>query len=75
MRFTLLAATMAVLTMTACGKPNQALPEQEKENFAKIMSQQSTAAQPAAPSSETGAAAGSDTSPSAETGATTDTSK
>ena len=27
--------------MTACGKPNQALPEQEKDNFAKITSQPS----------------------------------
>lgn len=75
MRLSLLATIMAVLTMTACGKPNQALPEQEKENFAKITSQQPSADQPAAPSSETGADAGSDTSSSAETGATTDTSK
>jgi hypothetical protein len=66
---------MAVLTMTACGKPNQALPEQEKGNFAKILSQQPSADQPAAPSSETGAAAGSDTSSKAEAGATTDASK
>jgi hypothetical protein len=52
-RLSLLAATV-VLTMTACGKPNQALPEQEKENHAKIMSQESSA--PDQP------AAGSDTS-------------
>ena len=39
MRFTLLAATLAALAMTACGKPNQALPEQEKKNFEKITSQ------------------------------------
>ena len=38
MRLTLVAATLAALMMTACGKPNQALPEQEKENFAKITS-------------------------------------
>ena len=43
MRLTLVAATLAALMMTACGKPNQALPEQEKENFAKITSK------PAAP--------------------------
>ena len=40
MRLTLVAATLAVLMMTACGKPNQALPEQEKANFSKIISQQ-----------------------------------
>lgn len=39
MRLTLLAATLVALTMTACGKPNQALPEQEKKNFEKITSQ------------------------------------
>ncbi|MDQ3185782.1 MAG: hypothetical protein M3Q16_04835 [Pseudomonadota bacterium] len=39
MRLTLLAAAiLAALTMTACGKPNQALPEQEKKNFEKITS-------------------------------------
>jgi hypothetical protein len=41
MRLTLLAATLAALTMTACGKPSQALPEQEKENFSKITGQAS----------------------------------
>lgn len=46
MRLTLLAATLAVLAVTACGKPNQALPEQEKENFAKITSQSATPAEP-----------------------------
>lgn len=49
MKFTLLAATI-ILTMTACGKPNQALPEQEKENFERIMSQQSGSGDPAASS-------------------------
>ena len=43
MRLTLLAAILAALTMTACSKPNQALPEQEKKNYDKITSQ------PAAP--------------------------
>jgi len=57
-RLSLLAATV-VLTMTACGKPNQALPEQEKENHAKIMSQES--------STPDQAVAGSDT-PSGEAG-------
>lgn len=46
MKLTLLAATLAVLTVTACGKPNQALPEQEKENFAKISSQSAAPAEP-----------------------------
>jgi hypothetical protein len=45
MKLTLLAVTIAALTVTACGKPNQALPEQEKENFSKIMSQQQSAGQ------------------------------
>jgi hypothetical protein len=46
MRLTLLAATLAVLAMTACGKPNQALPEQEKDNFAKVISQSAAPATP-----------------------------
>ena len=54
MRLTLVAATLAGLMMTACGKPNQALPEQEKENFAKITTQP---AAPAAPAPEAGAPA------------------
>ena len=53
MRLTLVAATLAALMMTACGKPNQALPEQEKENFAKITSPGA----PAAPAPEAGAPA------------------
>jgi hypothetical protein len=50
MRLTLVAATLAALMMTACGKPNQALPEQEKENFAKITTKPAT---PAAPEADT----------------------
>lgn len=47
MKYTLLAAILAAMTMTACGKPNQALPEQEKDNFAKITS--GATAEPAEP--------------------------
>lgn len=46
MRLTLLAAVLTAWTMTACGKPNQALPEQEKNNYSKITSQ------PAAPAAD-----------------------
>ena len=58
MRLTLLAVTLAVLAMTACGKPNQALPEQEKDNFAKITSQ---SAAPAEPDSAAGESTGDST--------------
>lgn len=51
MRLTLLAAVFVALTMTACGKPNQALPEQEKDNFAKIISQPAKPADSTAPAS------------------------
>ncbi|SEO36563.1 hypothetical protein [Nitrosovibrio sp. Nv6] len=53
MKRTLLAAILAAITMTACGKPNQALPEQEKGNFAKITSPSGASDKPAAPSGET----------------------
>jgi hypothetical protein len=51
MRLTFLAAALVALTMTACGKPNQALPEQEKDNFAKITSQPAKPADSSAPAS------------------------
>jgi hypothetical protein len=60
-KLSLLAAAV-VMTMTACGKPNQALPEQEKENHAKIMLQESSTPDQPAVAPETGATAGSDTS-------------
>lgn len=69
MRLTLLAATLAALTMTACGKPNQALPEQEKKNFDKIISQPATSV---APAPDASGAAPADTS---STPSTIDTAK
>lgn len=55
MRLTFIAAILAALAMAACGKPNQALPEQEKDNFAKITSQPAPPAESSAPESETAA--------------------
>lgn len=50
MRFTLLATALTALMLTACGKPSQALPEQEKANFSKITGQASpTSGAPATP--------------------------
>ncbi|SHL33028.1 hypothetical protein SAMN05216428_10253 [Nitrosospira sp. Nsp11] len=63
MRLTFLAVTFAALAMTACGKPNQALPEQEKDNFAKIISQSAAPAEPDSAAGEsTGDSADSDPS-------------
>lgn len=39
MRLTLLAVTLVALTLAACSRPEQALPEQEKERFGKISAQ------------------------------------
>ena len=75
MRLTLLAATLVALTMTACGKPNQALPEQEKKNFDKITSQPATPTAPAATDSGAPASASTDTSASTSTSPTVDTTK
>lgn len=59
MRLTLVAAALTVLTLTACGKPSQALPEQEKANFSKITGQASpTSGAPATPPASGNAATG-----------------
>jgi hypothetical protein len=76
MRLTLLAAILAALTMTACSKPNQALPEQEKKNYDKITSQPAAPAAPAATDSGAPAAStGTDTSASTSTSSTVDATK
>lgn len=75
MRLTLLAAILAALTMTACGKPNQALPEQEKKNYDKITSQPAAPAAPAATDSGAPASTSTDTSASTSTSSTVDTTK
>lgn len=69
MRFTLLAAALVAVTMTACGKPNQALPEQEKGNFAKIQAQQNA---PKAPEAPEASAPASGTEPAAGSGTSSD---
>ncbi len=73
MRLTLLAAILAALTMTACSKPNQALPEQEKKNYDKITSQPAAPAAPAA--TDSGAPASTSTDTSTSTSPTVDSTK
>lgn len=70
MRFTLLAVTLAALTMTACSKPNQALPEQEKKNYEKITSQPAVPAAPAVDESSGSASAGTGPSSTVDTAKT-----
>ena len=36
MKLSVLAVTLAALTLVACGRPDQALPEQEKDRFQQI---------------------------------------
>ena len=37
MKYTLLLAALIVFGLSACGRPEQALPEQEKANYEKMM--------------------------------------
>lgn len=50
MKLALIPAVLVALTLTACGKPNQALPEQEKDKYKDIITKpaEPAAAAPAA---------------------------
>ncbi|MEK7791990.1 MAG: hypothetical protein AAB306_02465 [Pseudomonadota bacterium] len=37
MKYTLLALALATLSLTACSRPSQALPEQEKANYERAI--------------------------------------
>jgi hypothetical protein len=55
MKFALIPAVLVALTLTACGKPDQALPEQEKNKYKDIITKPAEPA--AAPAEEPAAAA------------------
>lgn len=56
MKLALIPAVLVALTLTACGKPNQALPEQEKNKYKDIITKPAEPAT-AAPAAEPAAAA------------------
>lgn len=62
MKYSLLAAALVALSLTACGKPKQALPENSttygtRTEEGTTLDQERAAATPAAPSDKTAAAA------------------
>lgn len=70
MRFMFLAVTVAALTMTACSKPNQALPEQEKKNYERITSRPAASTAPAVEESSGSSSAGAGPSSTVDTAKT-----